>query len=104
MGRMQAAYSRVVPLLAVRSGLPEGLVPVALGAFGTGALIGTLLGGWLGDRLPRSATLAGAAAMLATVVVICLAADSLVPTVVLVAVLDFATMTVVPVLVALAVR
>lgn len=104
MGGMQSAYSYISPLLTERAGLPSDLVPVALAGFGVGALIGTLLGGRLGDRHPYTTTLTAAATTTATLLAICLLSRQTLPTVVLVALLGFTGMTVVPVLVSLAVR
>ncbi|MCQ4122117.1 MFS transporter [Rhodococcus tibetensis] len=46
------AYSFISPLLTERAGIPVALVPLVLVGFGIGALIGTTLGGRLGDRRP----------------------------------------------------
>jgi DHA1 family inner membrane transport protein len=46
------AYSYISPLLTDRAGIPVGLVPLVLVGFGIGALIGTAVGGRLGDRRP----------------------------------------------------
>jgi predicted MFS family arabinose efflux permease len=46
------AYSYISPLLTERAGIPPALVPVVLVGFGIGALVGTALGGRVGDRYP----------------------------------------------------
>jgi DHA1 family inner membrane transport protein len=46
------AYSYISPLLTDRAGIPAGFVPLVLVGFGIGALIGTAIGGRLGDRRP----------------------------------------------------
>lgn len=53
------AYSYITPLLTDRAGVPVALVPLVLVGFGLGALVGTALGGRLGDRHPL-ATIGGA--------------------------------------------
>ena len=45
-------YSFISPLLTDRAGIPTVLVPVVLVGFGIGALLGTVVGGRLGDRHP----------------------------------------------------
>src|SRR4051794_2809859 len=49
MGGTLATYSFIAPLLTNRAGLPGNLVPLVLVGFGVGALIGSFLGGRLGD-------------------------------------------------------
>jgi DHA1 family inner membrane transport protein len=68
------AYSYISPLLTDRAGVPAVLVPLVLVGFGIGALIGTTIGGRLGDRHPVS-TVAGAVALTAVALVV-LAATS----------------------------
>lgn len=46
------AYSFISPLLTDRAGISPAWVPLALVGFGGGALIGTVVGGRLGDRRP----------------------------------------------------
>jgi DHA1 family inner membrane transport protein len=104
MGGIQSAYSYIAPLLTDRAGLPTQLLPVALAGFGVGALIGTLLGGRLGDRHPYTTALMAAVGTAASLLAICLVSRHTLPTVVLVALLGLTGMTVVPVLVSLAVR
>ena len=72
--------------------------------FGIGALIGSFLGGRLGDIRPYATTLVAAAATAAILLAVCLASDLMWPTVVLVALLGLTSMTVNPILIALAVR
>jgi DHA1 family inner membrane transport protein len=45
-------YSFISPLLTDRAGIPTVLVPIVLVGFGIGALLGTVVGGRLGDRHP----------------------------------------------------
>ncbi|MFD3499395.1 MFS transporter [Streptomyces sp. NPDC058678] len=62
MGGVLATYTYVSPLLTDRAGIPAGAVPLALIAFGVGALGGTAIGGRLGDRRPMVTTITAAAA------------------------------------------
>jgi DHA1 family inner membrane transport protein len=51
-GGMFAIYSYISPILTDRSGLPLGLVPIALAVWGLGMVAGNLLGGRLMDWRP----------------------------------------------------
>jgi DHA1 family inner membrane transport protein len=68
------AYSYITPLLTDRAGIPAVLVPLVLVGFGIGALVGTVIGGRLGDRRPMI-TVAGAVALTAVALIV-LAATS----------------------------
>ncbi|MCD7097373.1 MFS transporter [Stenotrophomonas sp. MMGLT7] len=48
---MFCVFSYLVPTLTEVTGAGVGWVPVALGAFGVGSILGTLFGGWLYDRI-----------------------------------------------------
>lgn len=61
-GGVVAAYSYIAPLLTDRAGVPASFVPVVLTVFGVGSLIGTLVGGRLGDRRPAAVTIVTPAA------------------------------------------
>lgn len=61
-GGVVAAYSYIAPLLTDRAGVPAPLVPVVLTVFGIGSLIGTLVGGRLGDGRPAAVTIVTPAA------------------------------------------
>ncbi|KRD13812.1 MFS transporter [Mycobacterium sp. Root265] len=104
MGGTLATYSYVAPLLTQRSGLPGELVALALVGFGVGALAGSFLGGRLGDTHPYATTLTAAAATAAVLLAICLLSSQAWPTVALLVLLGLASMTVNPILIALAVR
>jgi predicted MFS family arabinose efflux permease len=104
MGGVLATYSYISPLLTGRAGLASNLVPLALAGFGAGALMGSFLGGRLGDVRPYATTLSAAAATAAILLAICLFSRHELPTVILVALLGLTGMTVNPVLIALAVR
>ncbi|TSE01510.1 MFS transporter [Skermania sp. ID1734] len=80
------AYSYISPLLTDRAGIPAGLVPVVLVGFGIGALVGTAIGGRIGDRYPL-ATVAAAVSLTATALLVLAAAASHSPIVVILVVL-----------------
>ncbi|MEV3874122.1 Cmx/CmrA family chloramphenicol efflux MFS transporter [Streptomyces sp. NPDC049906] len=61
-GGVFCAFSYLAPLLTDVAGLTEGWVPVVLGLFGLGALIGTLLGGRFADAHLFGVMLSGTAA------------------------------------------
>ena len=103
-GGVLAAYSYISPLLTDRSGIASGTVPLVLAGFGLGALVGSLVGGRLGDRRPHTVTVMAAAGATLLLLAIALLADHAVPTVVLVAMLGFFGLGANPVLMALAVR
>jgi DHA1 family inner membrane transport protein len=72
--------------------------------FGVGALAGSFLGGRLGDTRPYGTTITAAAATAVILIAICLGSHHTLPTVILVALLGLTSMTVNPILLALAVR
>ncbi|MEV0057482.1 MFS transporter [Saccharopolyspora shandongensis] len=63
------AYSYISPLLTDGAGIPVEFVPLVLVGFGIGALVGTAVGGRLGDRRPL-ATVTGAFALTALLLVL----------------------------------
>ncbi|MFJ1646035.1 MFS transporter [Streptomyces sp. NPDC088258] len=102
-GGAMAAFSYVTPLLTERTGLSAGTVPLVLIGYGVGALVGTNLGGRLGDRRPLT-TVTGAAVGAALILLLIPLSHNAVPTVVLVVLLGMAGMSVPPVVTSLAVR
>lgn len=56
-GGVLAAYSFIAPVLTDRAGIPAGLVPLVLTAFGVGSFVGTILGGRFGDKHPGPVTI-----------------------------------------------
>jgi DHA1 family inner membrane transport protein len=84
-GGFLGAYSFVSPLLTDRAGVAHALVPLVLVGFGIGALVGTVVGGRLGDRHPL-ATIAAAVSASAAAMLI-LAATSTHPLLAIVAVI-----------------
>lgn len=104
MGGVLATYSYVTPLLTRHAGIPGGDVPLVLVGFGVGALVGTTIGGRLGDRKPLITTIVAASAT--TLVLLALVLLSATPTVAiaLVFLMGLTGFAVNPVVTALAVR
>jgi DHA1 family inner membrane transport protein len=103
-GGVMAAFSYISPLLTERTGLPTWAVPLVLVGFGIGSLVGTNLGGRLGDRNPvRTFIAAGAAGTVILALLIPLSANPAV-TIILVVALGVAGMAVPPIATALAMR
>ncbi|MGQ4660835.1 MFS transporter [Lysobacter sp. F6437] len=48
---MFCAFSYLAPTLTAVTGTSDGWIPIAMGVFGVGSIIGNLAGGWLVDRL-----------------------------------------------------
>ena len=103
-GGVLSAYSYVSPLLTDRAGIAAVLVPLVLVGFGVGSLIGTVVGGRLGDVHPHATTIAVAASTTVVLLAICLLSAYAVPTVLLVVLLGLLGLSANPVLSALAVR
>ncbi|MEX5718175.1 MFS transporter [Geodermatophilus maliterrae] len=103
-GGVLSAYSYVSPLLTDRAGIAPGWVPLVLVGFGVGSLIGTIVGGRLGDVRPHATTIAVAASTTAVLLAICVLSAHPVPTVLLVVLLGLIGLSANPVLSALAVR
>jgi DHA1 family inner membrane transport protein len=103
-GGVLAAYSYISPLLTDRAGIAIGWVPLVLVGFGVGSLIGTIVGGRLGDVHPHATSIAVAASTAVVLLTICLLSVYSVPTVLLVVLLGLLGLSANPVLSALAVR
>ena len=103
-GGVLSAYSFVSPLLTDRAGLAVGLVPLVLVGFGVGSLVGTIVGGRLGDARPHATTIAVAVGTLVVLAALALLSAHAVPTVALVVLLGLLGLSANPVLIALAVR
>ncbi|MHA7210464.1 MFS transporter [Arthrobacter sp. MDT1-65] len=103
-GGVMAAFSYISPLLTDRTGLPSWAVPLVLVGLGIGSLVGTNLGGRLGDRNPVR-TFIGAAIIGTTVLALLIPLSvNPVATIMLVVVLGVAGMSVPPVATSLAVK
>jgi predicted MFS family arabinose efflux permease len=103
-GGVLSAYSYISPLLTERAGIAAGAVPLVLVGFGVGSLIGTVLGGRVGDARPHATTIVVPAVTAAILLAVCLLSTHSVPTVVLVVLLGLFGLSANPVLSSLAVR
>lgn len=103
-GGVMAAYSYITPLLTDEAGIPATIVPLVLAGFGVGSLIGTLVGGRLGDKHPHLLTIVVPAATTILLAAICFAASAPVPLTILTTVLGLFGLSANAVLVSLAVR
>ena len=74
-GGMFAVFSYIASTATLVAGLPEDFIPAILALFGTGMIVGNVLGGWLADR-SLMGTLAGVMSFnVAVLVVFALTAD-----------------------------
>jgi predicted MFS family arabinose efflux permease len=103
-GGVLSVYSYVSPLLTDRAGIATGWVPLVLVGFGVGSLVGTVLGGRLGDARPHATTILVAGATTVVLLALCLLSAHPVPTVLLVALLGLLGLSANPVLSSLSVR
>ncbi len=103
-GGVLSAYSYIAPLLTDRAGIAPGWVPLVLVGFGVGSLIGTIVGGRLGDSRPHATTVAVAASTTAVLLAVYLLSTHAVPTVLVVVLLGLLGLSALPVLSAVAVR
>lgn len=74
-GGVLSIYSFISPLLTDGAGLPESWVPAALMGFGVAALIGSIIGGRMGDAHPFATPLVTATASLAVSIALLLFAS-----------------------------
>jgi DHA1 family inner membrane transport protein len=103
-GGVLSAYSYISPLLTERAGIAAGLVPLVLVGFGVASLIGTVVGGRVGDRRPHATTIVVPAATTLVLLALVLLSTRPVPMVVLVVLLGLFGLSANPVLSSLAVR
>jgi DHA1 family inner membrane transport protein len=103
-GGVLAAYSYISPLLTEQAGISVRLVPLVLAGFGVGSLVGSILGGRLGDRHPHATTIVAPAVTTILLLTLCFVSSASIPTTVLVALLGLSGLGANPVLIALAVR
>jgi predicted MFS family arabinose efflux permease len=103
-GGVLSAYSYISPLLTDRAGIAIGWGPLVLVGFGVGSLLGTIVGGRLGDVRPHVTTIAVAASTTVVLLAICLLSAYSLPTVLLVVLLGLLGLSANPVLSSLAVR
>lgn len=98
-----SVYSFVSPLLTQAVGLPTSMVPVVLVMFGTAALVGSLIGGRLGDRRPFRVLMVTAGGTLLATAGLCLTTTPW-TVLLLLMLLGFAGLSANPILVGLVVR
>ncbi|GAA0977438.1 MFS transporter [Nocardiopsis tropica] len=103
-GGVLAAYSYVAPLLTGQTGIPSGLVPLVLAGFGVGSLLGSVVGGRLGDTRPHTVTIVAPSATALILLTLCLVSSAPVPTTILLVLLGLFGLGANPVLISLAVR
>ena len=103
-GGVLSTFSYIAPLLTDRAGIAAGLVPLVLVGFGVGSLVGSVLGGRLGDVRPHATTIGVATATAVILIALSVLSPYAWPTVVLVALLGLVGLSANPVLIALAVR
>jgi DHA1 family inner membrane transport protein len=103
-GGVLTVYSYVSPLLTDVTGLPAGAVPLALVLFGATALVGTIVGGRVGDARPYATILGASAVTLLAIVTLGLVAPMPAPTLAVIALLGLTGLSANPVLGILAIR
>lgn len=103
-GASYSAYSFLVPLLMVSTGLPEVVTPFVLLGYGAGAFIGSYLGGHLGARRPYAVLFASATGAFLVLGGLCLASQQPVLTVSLTVLLGLFGVSTHPILISMAVR
>ncbi|MEU6251345.1 MFS transporter [Streptomyces sp. NPDC047043] len=104
MGGVLATYSYISPLLTERAGVPAGAVPLVLAGYGLGAVLGTAIGGRVGDARPLATMIASAATTTLILLLLVFLSTTAVTTVALVTLLGVAGFASSPVLGALVVR
>ena len=103
-GGVLSAYTYISPLLTDRAGIATALVPLVLVGFGVGTLIGTVLGGRLGDRHPHAIMTAVPAATAVALAAVALLSAHAVPVIALVVLLGLVGLSANPVLTSSALR
>ncbi|MER7406274.1 MFS transporter [Streptomyces sp. NPDC000070] len=104
LGGVLATYTYISPLLTERAGIPTRAVPLVLTGYGVGALLGTTVGGRMGDRRPLATLVTAAAASALVLLLLVFLSTSPVATVVLVTVMGVTGFAATPVLGALVMR
>ncbi|WP_329282067.1 MFS transporter [Streptomyces sp. NBC_01451] len=104
LGGVLATYTYISPLLTERAGIPAWAVPLVLTGYGLGALLGTTVGGRLGDRRPLATLITAAAASTLVLFLLVFLSTSPVATVVLVTAMGVTGFAAAPVLGALIMR
>ncbi|MEV1082820.1 MFS transporter [Streptomyces sp. NPDC050211] len=104
LGGVLATYTYISPLLTERAGIPTWAVPLVLTGYGLGALLGTTVGGRMGDHRPLATLITAAAATTLVLLLLVFLSTSPVATVVLVTVMGVTGFAATPVLGALVMR
>jgi predicted MFS family arabinose efflux permease len=103
-GGVLAAYSFITPLLTDHAGIASNMVPLVLAGFGVGSLVGSIVGGRLGDTRPHLATIVAPAVTTLVLVSICVVSQAAVQTAGLIVMMGFFGLGANPILISLAVR
>jgi len=103
-GGVMAAYSYVEPLLVGRTGISPGLVPLVLAGYGVGALVGSIVGGRMGDTRASAVVVAVPAVTTVVMAALLLVSREPWPTAAVLALLGLFGLSANPVLISLAVR
>lgn len=103
-GASYSAYSFLVPLLMVNTGLPEVVTPFVLLGYGAGAFAGAYLGGHLGTHRPYAVLFASGMGAFLVLGALCVASQQPVLTVCLVVLLGLLGVSTHPILISMAVR
>jgi DHA1 family inner membrane transport protein len=104
LGGVLATYTYISPLLTERAGIPAQAVPIVLTGYGLGALLGTTIGGRLGDRRPLVTLLTAAVTTTLILLLLVPLSTNAVATVVLVTLMGVTGFAATPVLGALVMR
>ncbi|QBJ96999.1 MFS transporter [Rhodococcus sp. ABRD24] len=97
-------YSYITPLLTLRAGLPQSVVPAVLMAFGLAALVGSIVTSRVGENHPHITALTVATITLLATIAIYALANSPVPAIALFTLLGLSGLSAIPILVGLAIR
>lgn len=100
-GGFFAVYSYISPILTDVTGLPIGAVPLVLGLYGIGMVVGSVIGGRLADWSVLGAIYLSTAAMVVFMSIFGLLATQLIPTLILIFILGGTGSLLVPALQAL---
>lgn len=103
-GGVLSVYSFIAPLLTERAGLPATAVPLALAAFGVAALIGSVVGGRLGNTRPYATAIGCAIATVVFMILLALISELPTPVLIVFTLLGLTGLSANPILVGLAVR
>lgn len=103
-GASYSAYSFLVPLLMLNTGLPEAVTPYVLLGYGAGAFVGSYLGGHFGGRHAHKVLFASAAGTFLVLGALCFASENTVLTVSLAVLLGLFGVATHPVLISMAVK